>query len=101
MDQILRKFDKHSAEGYDVEDIPHLEADLRDLLLQRLKSNFSEAKYGSERSAVFLEAFRLRVPKLYTQMMVRLRQNAKNVEKAKRRDERKKVEELNRQTQRM
>ena len=33
LDKILRKFDKHSAEGYDVEDIPHLEADLRDLFL--------------------------------------------------------------------
>ena len=98
LDKILRKFDKHSAEGYDVEDIPHLEADLRDLFLQRLKSNFSEAKYGSERSSVFLEALKLRVPQLYTQMMKRLRQNAKNVEQAKRRDERKKVEELKRQT---
>lgn len=45
---------------------------------------------------MFLEALKLRVPNLYSQMMKRLRQNAKNVEQAKRRDERKKVEELKR-----
>lgn len=96
LEQILRKFDKQSSDGYDVEDIAHLEADLRDLLLQKLQQNFSESKFGSERSTVFLEAFRHRVPRLYSQMMTRLRQNARNAEKAKRRDEKKKVEELNR-----
>ena len=105
LEQILRKFDKHSAEGYDIKDIAHLEADLRDLLVSKLSQNsnknFSEAKFGSERTTVFLEALKLRVPTLYTQMMLRLRQNAKTMEKNKRRDERKKVQELSKQTQKL
>ena len=70
LEQILRKFDKHSAEGYDIKDMAHLEADLRDLLVSKLSQNsnknFSEAKFGSERTTVFLDALKLRVPNLYT-----------------------------------
>ena len=71
LEQILRKFDKHSAEGYDIKDIAHLEADLRDLLVSKLSQNsnknFSEAKFGSERTTVFLEALKLQF-RLYHQI---------------------------------
>ena len=53
LNSIFKKFDKSSAEGYNIEDIPHLEADLQNLFT-RIPSNFSEQKYGSERGAILL-----------------------------------------------
>ena len=72
----MRKFDKQSKSGYDVQDLNFMKDDMGQLFEKILKQ-YTETKCGSDRSQVLLDAICKRLPKLYREMIDDYRKGAK------------------------